>query len=101
MTRWQWHQLDHMQIICISLQTDNHASTSSFNFLQAGCLLFLMPNQQCQSTEGCANNNINVPVPNSIAMNTILSLISIDELFNPSGCKNIIDFFRSTSLYDK
>jgi len=21
----QWHQLDHMQIICTSLQTDNHA----------------------------------------------------------------------------
>jgi len=26
---WQWRQLDHMQIICTSLQTDNHASTSS------------------------------------------------------------------------
>jgi len=26
---WQWDQLDHMQIICTSLQTDNHASTSS------------------------------------------------------------------------
>jgi len=26
---WQWHQLDHLQIICTSLQTDNHASTSS------------------------------------------------------------------------
>jgi len=25
MMGWQWHQLDHMQIICISLQTDNHA----------------------------------------------------------------------------
>jgi len=24
----QWHQLDHMQIICTSLQTDNHANTS-------------------------------------------------------------------------
>jgi len=43
----QWHQLDHMQIICTSLQTDNYASTSSLNFLQAGwCSL-----QQCQSTE--------------------------------------------------
>ena len=31
---WQWHQLDHMQIICTSLQTDNHASTQ---FLQTGC----------------------------------------------------------------
>jgi len=33
----QWHQLDHMQIICTSLQADDHASTSSLNFLQAGC----------------------------------------------------------------
>jgi len=34
---WQWHQLDYVQIIGTSLQTDNHASTSSLNFLQAGC----------------------------------------------------------------
>jgi len=33
----QWHQLDHMQIICTSLQTNNHASTSPLSFLQAGC----------------------------------------------------------------
>jgi len=45
---WQWHKLDHMQLVCTSLQTDNHVGTSSLNFLQA----FLMPNQQCQSTEG-------------------------------------------------
>ena len=25
---WQWHQLDHMQIICNSFQSDNYASTS-------------------------------------------------------------------------
>jgi len=28
-----WHQLDHMQTICTSLQTDNHIT----QFLQAGC----------------------------------------------------------------
>jgi len=27
MMGWQWHQMDHMQIICNSLQTDNNAST--------------------------------------------------------------------------
>ena len=27
--KWQWHQPDHMQVICTSLQSDNHASTSS------------------------------------------------------------------------
>jgi len=29
---WLWHQLDHMQIICTLLQTDNHASTSPLSF---------------------------------------------------------------------
>jgi len=37
MMGWQWHQLDHMQIICTSLQTDNHASISPLKFSQAGC----------------------------------------------------------------
>jgi len=26
-SEWQWHQLDHMQAICASIQTDNHTST--------------------------------------------------------------------------
>jgi len=37
MIGWQCLQLDHMQIICTSLQTDNHTSNSPFSFLQAGC----------------------------------------------------------------
>ena len=32
MMGWQCHQLNHMQIICTSLQTDNHTSTSSLSF---------------------------------------------------------------------
>ena len=35
-SEWQWHQRGHMQV-CISLQTDNHASTPPFVFLQARC----------------------------------------------------------------
>ena len=35
-SEWQWHQLGHMQV-CISLQTDNHDSTSPLSFLQARC----------------------------------------------------------------
>jgi len=46
----QWHQLDHIQIICTLLQTDNHTSTSSLNL--TGWMLSLTPKQQCQSTEG-------------------------------------------------
>ena len=34
---WQWHQLDHMQTICISLQTDNHTNTSSLGLPQMTC----------------------------------------------------------------
>jgi len=41
MTGWQWHQLDHTQIICTLLQTDNHASTSSLIFTSQ--MLFLTP----------------------------------------------------------
>jgi len=37
MTGWQWHQMDHMQIICTSLQTDNHTSITSLNFLLPSC----------------------------------------------------------------
>jgi len=42
----QWHQLVDMQTISTSLQTD-HLITHFF----IGWILFLMPNQQCQSTE--------------------------------------------------
>jgi len=56
MTGWQQHQLDRMQITCTSLQTDNNASTSSFNFF-TGWMLFLMSNQQCESTEAQFTNN--------------------------------------------
>ena len=56
---WQWHQLDHTQIICTSLQTttDNHISTIPLSFFQA--LPFLSPNQQRQSTEGsCSSHGV-------------------------------------------
>jgi len=33
-SEWQWHQLGRMQV-CTSIQTDNHASTPPFCFLQA------------------------------------------------------------------
>ena len=35
-SEWQWHHLGHMQV-CISLQTDNHASIPPLCFLQARC----------------------------------------------------------------
>jgi len=50
MMGWQWHQLDHMQIIGISLQTDKRARTSSLIFDSPDALPDAQ--QQCQSTEG-------------------------------------------------
>jgi len=48
-SEWQWHQLGHMQV-CTSLQTDNHANTTPVK-LFTGRMPFLLPNEQCQSTE--------------------------------------------------
>jgi len=45
-SKWQWHQLGHMQV-CTSRQIDNHA-TSFFT----GQMLFLWPTQQRQITDG-------------------------------------------------
>jgi len=44
MMGWQWHQLDNnMQIICTSLQTDNHASTSTLSFYRPDALPAAQP----------------------------------------------------------
>ena len=43
MIGWQWHQLDDMQIICTSLQTDNHASTSPLSFYRPDALPAAQP----------------------------------------------------------
>jgi len=53
---WQWHKLDHMIIICTSLQTENHASTSPLCF--TGQMPFLPPNQQRQCTRYLSMLNI-------------------------------------------
>jgi len=49
----QWHQLDHVQTICTSVQTDNHTNTSSLDFYRPDALPDAQPtNQQCNSTGG-------------------------------------------------
>ena len=49
--------------VCISLQTDNHASTPPLKFF-TGRMPFLPPNQQRQSTEGnCIHINYTIYVP--------------------------------------
>jgi len=57
-SEWHWHQLGHMQD-CVSLQTDNRASTPHSFF--TGRMPFLPPSQQCQSTEGQYPLSSNIP----------------------------------------
>jgi len=52
---WQWTQLDHMQIICTSFQTDSYAIPHHSVF--TGWMPFLPANQQRQSTEGKKNKH--------------------------------------------
>jgi len=44
---WQWHQLDHMQIICTSLQRDIHRSNGD-------CLVGKRENYLVCSVQYCA-----------------------------------------------
>jgi len=41
-SEWQWHQLGHMQV-CTSLQTNNHASTTSLSFYRPDALPAAQP----------------------------------------------------------
>jgi len=50
MIGWQWHQLDHMQIICTLLQTANNASTTSLSFYRPDAVPDVQPT--VSSTEG-------------------------------------------------
>jgi len=56
-SEWQWHKLGHMQV-CTLLQTNNHASSPPLSFF-TGRMPFMLPNQQCQSTEVEVNKETN------------------------------------------
>ena len=69
MTGWQWIQLDNMQVTCISLQTDNHASTSKLTFYMPDALPAAQPTvskhcRQCKLTinQGKKHNVLGVDV---------------------------------------
>ena len=51
MIGWQWHQLDHMQIICTLLEREITMPVSH-HLVFTGRMPFLPSNQQCQGTEG-------------------------------------------------
>ena len=49
----QWHQLDHTQAICTSLQTDNHTNTPSLNCYRPDALPDAQPTL-ATSTQYCS-----------------------------------------------
>jgi len=70
-SEWQWHQLGHMQV-CISLQTDNHASTPPLSLLQAGC-------PSC-----CPTNSVNALKATHMADNMLeIDALTADHLIGP------------------
>ena len=80
--------------VCISLQTDNHASTPPLKFF-TGRMPFLPPNQQRQSTEGreagIGSKQIITTIHTRLLMHkTIFSFISI--------CKKISHVQLETEL---
>jgi len=83
-SEWQWHQLGYVHV-CTSLQTDNHASTPPLSFF-TGRMPFLLPNQQCQSTEGTSINRLllylHTLLKHNITMLTVLILLLNADKFN-------------------
>ena len=58
----QWHQLDHMQTICTSLQADNDTNTSSLIFVLSGCSSW----HQATMTKHRRHNNPSIKISWSI-----------------------------------
>jgi len=54
-----WHQLHHMQTICISPQIDNHNKTSLFNFYMLDALLDAQTNSVKATPQKIATNTGN------------------------------------------
>ena len=90
----QWASSDHMQIICILLQTDNHASTSPLSFFYG--LDALPASQQHQSTEG-SNRLCNiVEIDNTNEWHSINEIYGI-HLYH---CTNFLNASRISMQLD-
>jgi len=76
MLGWQWHHLDHMQIICTSLQTDNHASTSPISFYRPDALAAtqLTASKHRRHNEWLINELIITTAPSVCCMLTTLTV---------------------------
>jgi len=98
---WPWHQLGHMQIICTSLQTDTHASTSSLKFLQAGCFFWRSTRPLTSSKHWSNNYFITDSVGNPCVLYTFADQLRDRECVFVVLCRHhrIRDFFTGCSEY--
>jgi len=71
-SEWQWHQLGHMQV-CTLLQTDNHTSTPSLSFLQAGC-------PSCRPTNSVKALKANYYTPHTLFIYFILFYVHASDI---------------------
>ena len=55
---WQWHQFEHMQIICISFQIDNHATISPLSFHRPNALPDAQPTNSVKALKALANSKL-------------------------------------------
>ena len=86
-SEWQWHELGRMQV-CISLQTDNHASTPPLSFLQTGCL-------------SCSPAN-RVKAPKTLFSGTLCQTLNLVNCFafcySTSTIANVVYLDRSSQV---
>ena len=83
----QWHQLDDMQTICTSLQTDNHTNNSLLNFYMPAALdaqptviiVILI-------TVGCARRRITSP-PGTVSPKPVRSVLHWIVAVQRSNCE--------------
>ena len=92
---WQWHQLDHMQIIYTTLQTDSHASTPPLNFLQAGC-----PSRRPTNSVKALKGKLNT---RKVALNPKIAQNSVSHSISDGACivlYHIDYYFVVTIMFD-
>ena len=104
---WQWHQLDHMQVICTSLQTDNHTTHHS-SFLLARCSYCRPTNnvKALKALEKACNMWITFKVSKdqqkwcySIGYTSLRTILQIFNSENCSDCENYYNHYnRFTTL---
>ena len=97
---WQWHQLDHMQIICTSLQTDNHASTSPLCFYRPDALPTAQPtaSKHCVLSLNCAKI-VSLLLTSLLLCSSSLSVRSVWFLFYYTVFEKILVHGQVTIIF--